>query len=70
MKDYRAFVKEEHPLKQGLKLSISPIYCCCASCVKEEHPLKQGLKHEFYWINFLEVDVKEEHPLKQGLKRP
>ncbi len=36
-------VEERHPLKQGLKPSIKPIYRCWI-LVEERHPLKQGLK--------------------------
>ena len=37
-------VKEEYPLKQGLKPSSSLSCKAFISYVKEEYPLKQGLK--------------------------
>ena len=37
-------VKEQHPLKQGLKLGNFFLVWLTARGVKEQHPLKQGLK--------------------------
>jgi len=46
-------VGEEHPLKQGLKLRITPMFNHIYRLVGEEHPLKQGLK----LLNYKEAGV-------------
>ncbi len=43
-------VQEQHPLKQGLKLSIC-FLSYPSSNVQEQHPLKQGLKHSCCWYS-------------------
>ena len=61
-------VKDQHPLKQGLKLNFAstkePV-----NCVKDQHPLKQGLK-QYSPPYIIYYHVKDQHPLKQGLKLP
>ena len=63
-----AWVRERHPLKQGLKQWLALIVFHTKN-VRERHPLKQGLKRN--WRVFLGVfnGVRERHPLKQGLKQ-
>ena len=39
-----AFIREPHPLKQGLKL-YKLIHLVKGWLIREPHPLKQGLKH-------------------------
>ena len=62
-------VKEEYPLKQGLKLSRFMLFKPDPNQVKEEYPLKQGLKlSSTQYCSCTAFSVKEEYPLKQGLK--
>ena len=44
------WVKEQHPLKQGLKLDVFGIRDA-GNKVKEQHPLKQGLKQSINCIH-------------------
>ena len=63
-------VKEEYPLKQGLKLCQRNYVLLKNWYVKEEYPLKQGLKLIGLSVTLNSLwSVKEEYPLKQGLKQ-
>ena len=65
-------VKEEYPLKQGLKRLFLILLSFLFLFVKEEYPLKQGLKLKYHILFTYQPvwRVKEEYPLKQGLKHP
>ena len=45
-------VKEEYPLKQGLKPKYNSVFKLSKITVKEEYPLKQGLKRKILPPNY------------------
>ncbi len=61
-------IREQDPLKQGLKHPNSS--CCCPSpIIREQDPLKQGLKPNAYGkLISTTKEIREQDPLKQGLK--
>ena len=60
-------IREQDPLKQGLKLKKMINYRK-ELCIREQDPLKQGLKRS-KCIKFIRaVRIREQDPLKQGLK--
>ncbi|WP_212556107.1 hypothetical protein, partial [Methanosarcina spelaei] len=66
--NYSCIIREQDPLKQGLKLIM--VNCCCWEfMIREQDPLKQGLKLKFD-IRYIQTFyiIREQDPLKQGLK--
>ena len=63
------FIREQDPLKQGLKpltIAVSPSRI---SSIREQDPLKQGLKPHFFTVSGdAFIIIREQDPLKQGLK--
>ena len=62
-----AGVKEDSPMKRGLKLDHSR-YRPCQVRVKEDSPMKRGLKCTRRSWAHLRARVKEDSPMKRGLK--
>ena len=67
LKKPRYPIREQDPLKQGLKprcsrLIVRIIY------IREQDPLKQGLKHNPIERHAVNRYIREQDPLKQGLK--
>ena len=61
-------IREQDPLKQGLKLSCDSRCCNIKPIIREQDPLKQGLKlSKVCWIGCC-ISIREQDPLKQGLK--
>ena len=60
-------IREQDPLKQGLKPSIDGGKCFFNS-IREQDPLKQGLKRATPCSPIFSFCIREQDPLKQGLK--
>ncbi len=60
--------REEHPLKQGLRLG-EIVNTDLFRLQREEHPLKQGLRRLCEITHIVSFYQREEHPLKQGLRQ-
>ena len=62
-------IREQDPLKQGLKPEKTSGFLDRWHEIREQDPLKQGLKQT--WRKNAEDDIliREQDPLKQGLKQ-
>ena len=63
-------IREQDPLKQGLKLLYLRKTIRRHISIREQDPLKQGLKRQISSFTLLYVLIREQDPLKQGLKPP
>ena len=63
-------IREQDPLKQGLKHLKSVNINKLNELIREQDPLKQGLKHIHKITNpdVSGIEIREQDPLKQGLK--
>ena len=61
-------IREQDPLKQGLKPEIHEEHIKTFS-IREQDPLKQGLKLASFLSSMVITFIREQDPLKQGLKR-
>ena len=61
-------IREQDPLKQGLKHFGSRCMAMFFGGIREQDPLKQGLKLTLYSICVIISLIREQDPLKQGLK--
>ena len=61
-------IREQDPLKQGLKLNQPPISYRFLF-IREQDPLKQGLKLPPLILIPMLQQIREQDPLKQGLKQ-
>jgi len=61
------FIREQDPLKQGLKQTGAYIDCDELR-IREQDPLKQGLKRNASISLTPFLLIREQDPLKQGLK--
>ena len=62
-------IREQDPLKQGLKLMFNLTLFENNLNIREQDPLKQGLKPNSSLRITGEPLIREQDPLKQGLKR-
>ncbi len=60
-------IREQDPLKQGLKLEQFRIWNNFID-IREQDPLKQGLKPNSCLLGRSRYPIREQDPLKQGLK--
>ena len=61
------YLREQHPLQQGLRLSET--HHTDSHCqLREQHPLQQGLRQEKNTIIAMLRNLREQHPLQQGLR--
>ena len=61
-------IREQDPLKQGLKPLMNITNPKSENSIREQDPLKQGLKlSKVDCVNLL-LFIREQDPLKQGLK--
>ena len=66
---YKPGVRDQHPLKQGLRPPETTKDNGQSGLVRDQHPLKQGLRrnrHNPEWSS--RHRVRDQHPLKQGLR--
>ena len=62
-------IREQDPLKQGLKHYTIKASLACAVIIREQDPLKQGLKLGGSGKFPVWLAIREQDPLKQGLKQ-
>ena len=64
----KSLIREQDPLKQGLKLNEKEEWEN-GDTIREQDPLKQGLKLMcLEWSEMVSHSIREQDPLKQGLK--
>ena len=62
------YIREQDPLKQGLKQRVRWAAVLATTHIREQDPLKQGLKPFLSEKLKQSVTIREQDPLKQGLK--
>ena len=61
-------IREQDPLKQGLKPGVAVLSIASYPKIREQDPLKQGLKLDYLEACNQVIIIREQDPLKQGLK--
>ena len=61
-------IREQDPLKQGLKLDVFSPNCLSSLAIREQDPLKQGLKHRYLSIHFIEQKDSRARSIKTRIE--